>query len=256
MNQELPTIFSAGLFESEKRFPNLSVTQHRTVKTYELEYFFRSGGTAVINGKAYPIKRGQVLFARPGDVRYSHLPFTCKFLHFTGSYRVLTAVLDSLPSVFPVADPKKAEELMNQIIDHFYSADPFDNLQAQAGIICLVHLLGSRSNEYTSTVTLAQRFIAENFQKPLTTQHIAHSCGVSSSYLHKLFKTVLGTTPGAYLLSCRISVARDLLANTDLPMSEIAFQCGFNSQSYFSDCFKRSVGASPMAFRKESAYLL
>ncbi len=256
MSQELPTILSAGLFDSNTRFPDLAVTHPRAVNAYELEYFFESGGTAVINDHAYPIKRGNVLLAKPGDIRYSHLPFTCKFLHFTAADPVLTAVLDSLPSVFPAADPKKTDELMSQIIAHFYSVHPFDNLQARAELICLLHLLGHYTDEVAGTVTLAQHFIAENYHTPLSTQMIAQACGVSNSYLHKLFKTLLGTTPGAYLLSYRISAARDLLANTDLPMGEVAFRCGFNSQSYFSDCFKRNVGASPLEFRKNATYLL
>lgn len=256
MSQELPIILSAGLFDSNTRFADLTVTHPRTVNAYELEYFFESGGTAVIDDRTYPIKRGNVLFAKPGAIRYSHLPFTCKFLHFTATDPILLSVLESLPPVFPVSDPKKVEESICQIIALFYSVHPFDNLRAQAELICLLHQLGCHTDEVAGTVNLAQRFISENFQTPLTTESIAQACGVSNSYLHKLFKTLLNTTPGAYLLSCRISAARDLLANTSLPMGEVAFRCGFNSQSYFSDCFKRNVGQSPLEFRKNATYLL
>lgn len=256
MCHTFPTIISAGLFESETSFPNLTVTNPRTVLTYELEYFFESGGTAIINGNAYPIKRGHVLFARPGDIRYSHLPFTCRFLHFTVSDPMISAALEKLAPVFSVADPKKTEELFCTVIAQFYSANPFDNLHACAGLICLLHLLTSRADESLNTVAKAQQFIQDSYREPISTQSIAQACGVSSSYLHKLFKAVLSTTPGAYLLSCRISAARELLANTSLPLSEIAFRCGFNSQSYFSDCFKRSVGVCPLEFRKNAAYLL
>ena len=256
MKQTLPTILAAGLFQSETRFPNVTVTQPRIANSYELEYFFESGGISVVNGKEYPIKQGNVLLARPGDARYSHLPFTCRFLHFAVSDPILVAALDGIPPVFPVADPKKAEALLSAAISQFYSINPFDNFHAGAALICLLHQLSDQTTQNLSAVAKAQHFIESSYAEPLTTHSIANFCGVSSSYLHKLFKTTLNTTPGEYLLGCRISAAKDLLANSGLPLSEIAFRCGFNSQSYFSDCFKRNVGISPLSFRKNSGYML
>lgn len=256
MKQVLPTILSAGLFNSETRFPNVAVTQPRTANSYELEYFFESGGTSVINGTEYPIKQGNLLLARPGDVRYSYLPFTCRFLHFAVSDPILIAVLEGIGPVVSAADQKKTEALFSSVIAQFYSANLFDNFHAAAELVCLLHLLDSQTGEALSAVTKAQHFIENHYPEPLATHTIAQFCGVSSSYLHKLFKITLNTTPGEYLLNCRICAAKDLLANTSLPLSEIAFRCGFNSQSYFSDCFKRSVGDSPLSFRKNAGYML
>lgn len=256
MKHTLPTIISAGLFCSETHFPNLSVTRPRIVDCYELEFFFEGGGISVLNGKEYPVRKNHVLFAKPGDVRYSHLPFTCRFLHFTVSDPAIIATLDNISPVFSVADPKSTEELFSSVIRQFYSVNAFDNLYACAKLICLLHQLSGKKEEHLNTVARAQQFIESNYPEPLTVHSIAQACNVSCSYLHKLFSTALDTTPGNYLLSCRISAARDLLANTSLPLSEIAFRCGFNSQSYFSDCFKRSVGDSPLSFRKNAGYML
>ncbi len=256
MPHSLPIILGAGLFDSRERFPARTVTAPRTTQTYELEYFFENSGVSVLNGKAYSIKEGSVLLAKPGDVRYSHLPFQCHFLHFSVQEPFLAAALEGLAGVFHAPDPQKTRKQFLQIISLFCSANPFDNIAGAAELVCLLHQLGSQPGEDLSTVSRAQSFIRSHYRQELSTQAIADTCGVSVSYLHRLFRTALNTTPGEYLLACRLSAARDLLVNTEMALSQIALACGFNTQSYFSVCFKKAVGMSPKDFRKNATYCL
>lgn len=256
MKYELPTILSAGLFESDKRYPTLTVSREREVRTYELEYYFEDGNISVINGREYAIRKGNILFARPGDLRHSHLHFTCRFLHFLVTDQRLAAALEKIPAVSAAADPRKAEAIFQETISLFYSADPFDGAAASARLVTLLHRLNQWTGEDPGTLTRAMRFIESSCGSNLTACDIADTCNVSVSWLYKLFREALDTTPGEYLLRCRISAAKDLLANTSLPLSEVASRCGFNSQSYFSDCFKKSAGISPREFRRNSVYPL
>jgi transcriptional regulator GlxA family with amidase domain len=73
---------------------------------------------------------------------------------------------------------------------------------------------------------------------------------MSTSTLHRHFRAALGASPIEYLVRTRIRHARDLLQQTDLPVTEIAFECGFESADYFSRCFRNSTGLSPRAYRK------
>lgn len=66
----------------------------------------------------------------------------------------------------------------------------------------------------------------------------------------KLFRKNLGTTPYDYLLRYRITHAKELLAMTDLKVSTIAADVGFNSESNFSYRFSQMVGQSPRAYRE------
>lgn len=248
-------ILSAGLFDSQLRFPQSTVTQPRKVETYELEYFFEDGGTSILNGRYIPIRRGSCLLAKPGDVRRSQLPFTCKFLHFAINDPVLTAALDAVEAVSQPGDPTALEAAFSEVIGLHFSANPFDNRCAPAKLLCLLHQLCTASGEHQTAVAKAQQYIARNYSGNLTAATIAAACDISVSYLYRLFQTALDCTPGEYLLSCRISAARELLVNTGLSLNEIAFRCGFNSQSYFSDCFKRRVGISPSAYRSGAVYM-
>lgn len=256
MRNSLPIILSAGVFDSSRKFPNITVTSPRKVTTYELEYFFEDGGTTIVNGTDHPVKGGKLLFAKPGDIRYSRLPFRCKFIHFSVSDAAFVSVLDGIDTICEGLNTSKVDAVFSEITAQFYSADPFDNINAEAELISLLHYICNHADSKINTISKAREFIESNYTRGLTTESIAEACSISVSYLHKLFRTQLNTTPADFLLNCRISAARDLLVNTSLPLGEIAFQCGFHSQSYFSDCFRKRVGMTPGQFRKQAAYVL
>lgn len=257
MNRDLPVVINAGTYHSQKFFPNLLKSSPRTVDCFELEFFFSDSGIAVINGVEHPLRRGNLLVAKAGDVRYSHLPFQCKFVHFTfnGSPDI-SAALEQLPAFFPAPNPQKAETTISEIATLFHSASKFDNLCAGAKLLMFLHSLCTAPGQRAEFITAAQRYIEENFHYHITVEDIAKSCSVSPSYLHKCFKMQLHTTPGEYLLNHRLKVARELLTNSSHPLSSIALDCGFTSQSYFSDCFKRNIGMTPKKYRDTAGYPL
>lgn len=256
MKHNLPIILGAGVFESKTRFKGINITEPRKVDTYELEYFSDYKGITVVNGKENPIKKGTILFAKPGDIRYSHLPFSCKFLHFNITDKSLINAVENIPSFFSVSNPNATEETITNIISLFYSPNQFDNITASAKLITFLHKLSSEKKENPTVISLAKEFIEQNYKENISIDEVSAACNVSTAYLHKIFKNTLGITPGNYILNIRISVAQNLLVNTHQPLIEIAFNCGFNSQSYFSDCFKKYVGITPKDFRKNSTYTL
>lgn len=78
----------------------------------------------------------------------------------------------------------------------------------------------------------------------------AEHADISASYLSKIFISHLHTPYSTFLLNEKILYAQKLLASSSLTMEEIADQAGFSSNTYFSDCFKRITGTTPMQFRK------
>lgn len=78
---------------------------------------------------------------------------------------------------------------------------------------------------------------------------MASTLATSRSGLNRKMKSILGVTPLDFLREARIQKAGQLLKETSLPTSDIAFQCGFADPKYFSRCFKASTGATPSDFR-------
>jgi AraC-like DNA-binding protein len=79
---------------------------------------------------------------------------------------------------------------------------------------------------------------------------IAH---MSRSNLMRVFRKATGQTPIEYLVRLRIQRAMDLLRNSDLTVTEIALEVGFNDSNYFTRQFRRIVGDPPRSFRQRNA---
>lgn len=78
---------------------------------------------------------------------------------------------------------------------------------------------------------------------------MADACAVSRSGLQRKMKHQLGITPQDFLREARLKRAAQLLRTTTLPVSEIAYRCGFSDPKYFSRTFKASTGHSPSELR-------
>jgi AraC family transcriptional regulator len=96
-------------------------------------------------------------------------------------------------------------------------------------------------------------FIRGNLDKDLRIEQIARMANLSNFYFIRLFKTAFGRTPHQYILDCRIELARNLLQDTFLPISEVAQRCGFSTQSHFTSAFRQATDESPRAFRQSHA---
>ena len=251
MNHEFPSILALGTFDSKIAYASVTTTAPRPVLYYELEYLFADGGFAVINGVSYKIKKGNILLAKPGDIRYHHFPHVCRFVHFSIDNKELADSINSIKSFSPVSERKKTEDFFSTVSSLFHSGNMIDHMAASAELLLLLRSLTFEQSQNTNIISIAQKFIEDNYHLDLSADSIAEECNVSVSYLHQMFKKRLNTTPGDYLIGCRISAARNLLINTTLPLIDIAFRCGFNSQSYFSYCFKEHTGLSPKDYRKK-----
>jgi transcriptional regulator of acetoin/glycerol metabolism len=78
---------------------------------------------------------------------------------------------------------------------------------------------------------------------------LAGIAGVSIHHFARGFKQSAGVTPHHYLVQKRVERARDLLAQTDLPLSEIAYAVGFSDQSHLARHFRQMLGVTPGQFR-------
>ena len=92
-------------------------------------------------------------------------------------------------------------------------------------------------------------FIRQNWKNTFTIEDIASSASISKNTCYRLFKKYLHVTPSAYINHFRISHAELMLLETDLPVSEIAYNCGFNSVVYFDRVFRQFHNKTPLEYR-------
>ncbi|MEM7071130.1 MAG: GlxA family transcriptional regulator [Pseudomonadota bacterium] len=90
----------------------------------------------------------------------------------------------------------------------------------------------------------------KNQEFVLSRDEIAKRVGVSRRQLERLFLRYLNISPARYYLKLRLSRARTLLAQTTMPVTEVAFACGFTSASHFSKCYRDMYNHAPRIGRR------
>jgi AraC family transcriptional regulator len=98
---------------------------------------------------------------------------------------------------------------------------------------------------------LAIDYIHTHLGEDLSLDAIAAEVGMSQYYFCRLFKQSVGLAPYQYVIQQRVERAKQLLKQQDLSILDIAFQCGFASQSHLNLHFKRWAGATPRVFRNQ-----
>ena len=95
------------------------------------------------------------------------------------------------------------------------------------------------------------KYIKENLTSDLSLNAVASYASLSPIHFHNCFKVATGKTLQEYVEEQRIKKSAGLLVSTDLTLTEISYECGFSSQSYFSYAFKRKKKMTPREYEKE-----
>lgn len=110
-------------------------------------------------------------------------------------------------------------------------------------------LFAQTDAKHTPLIENALSIIEERYLQELSLHTVAKELHVSEGHLSKLFHRETGTTFSNYVNQLRIGKSKELLRDTNMTISEIAFAVGYNHQNYFTRVFKKIAGMSPSVFR-------
>jgi len=96
----------------------------------------------------------------------------------------------------------------------------------------------------------ALRMIRQKYNQHLTLEELADACGMSKCHFCRVFARCTNQTAMQYLTEYRLKIANHLLAHTNKTLSQVAVECGFSEQGYFSRCYKKLYGIQPRQHRK------
>jgi AraC-like DNA-binding protein len=128
-------------------------------------------------------------------------------------------------------------KLMTLIIRHFKRSDEQHNGE-------------SISPKVAQKIREVIEYIETYYFKPLKIAELAGIVQMSSAYFSCVFKILVGVPPMDFIIRKRISVAKEMIKNTNQKMLYIAQECGFNSISNFNHIFKAYTGLSPGIYKK------
>ncbi|MCQ2574409.1 MAG: AraC family transcriptional regulator [Treponema sp.] len=109
--------------------------------------------------------------------------------------------------------------------------------------------LSSASKKKLETMRRMTGFVQKNYAEKITLDDIADAGIVCRSQACELFKRYMNKTPIEYLNDYRITKSTDLIAHTDMSITEISLACGFESSSYFTELFHRRMNMTPRDYR-------
>lgn len=93
-------------------------------------------------------------------------------------------------------------------------------------------------------------YMREHLDSTITLSDLSRLSHLEKSYLSRLFRRETGKTPIEALIEMRLDRASDLIASSNLSVSKIAAECGYNTASFFISSYKKRYGVTPEAHRQ------
>lgn len=255
--RQLPFLVSeAGAFYARSRF----TTERAHKEAYLVFYTLGGAGVVEQGGKSVRLERGQALlmdcrepqryFTAPDRHHWYHL-----WMHVNGAGMPALAEALGCSTLMPVSLPlsdvsPRFDEVFEALESPERIAPLRAGLAAHSLLVSMAQAMGTPATEAERTaVQVARERIESRYRENVTLDDLASVACVSPSYLIRLFRDQLGTTPYNYLLRYRITRAKELLAETAMPIDQIARETGFSSASNFSYRFRKMEGQSPSSYR-------
>lgn len=247
--------------------------RHLNPDSYEIIQVLGGSGTAFILDRTYPIAAGTLLFIdaaflhciTPADVSgYTRNKVIVGKAYLNGVFNAMgcSEALDAFfcphaGSCFYLNDEQAArvDGLFRTMTASAHTDSPC--LLTISALMSLFSLCSCFSEpvEPHSDDKLAPvlQYLRQHYAEPLTVDRIAEQTHLSKYYLCHLFRRQMGLTLMDYLYEHRLSVARQQLLSSGMPISAIAQNCGFGSSSHFCTLFRCREGMSPREYRKKHA---
>lgn len=188
-----------------------------------------------------PIQNGKLLFPRciaPGHPAFAPLK---------------GAFLDIMRSFGQMADPASDSTLVtDDLTSQLYIKSSLLYMLATLSAHRLFAPAEKNFDKRVESVKTALTYIREHYQDRIYIAELSGQVNLNEQYFCRLFKKAVGCSPIAYINEYRIKQARRLLEETNLPVTEICLECGYNNLGNFLREFRRHTGTTPLQYRKHS----
>ncbi len=236
----------------------------RILNEYQFVYIVKGGGSfASARGKKHAVKTGDLLILFPGEW-HNYCPDTDSgwdeyWVGFKGSYMEHLVGKHFFSPENPVLELGISSSLVGLYDDLLQTAgnEKVGFQVMLAGI--LQHITATiffkcKNKSFADAYILdklaeARRVMKAEIEHPSSPKEIAARLGVSYSWFRRAFKDYMGISPAQYQIQLRLIRAKELLGQTALNITEIAYQLHFENGGQFSTFFKKREGLTPKEYR-------
>lgn len=246
MNEELPVFWHAGHYAGDQQVQS---HQHAGAEIIYISRGFCSSNTSESH---LDVRSGQLVVIAPGT------PHTQKNHEYTETlfavFSVKQGMFDCCTRLIDIGSDELIVTWLRQLVKLNDAMLMSQCRGLMYSIICRLSMLESKLNNASDIMpqlNYAVNYIEENLTKPdLCQENIAKNAGISVSYLKKLFRREFDISPMKYVQKERMLIARQMLRNQYLFISEVGERCGYHDSNYFSRIFKQIHNVTPAEFRR------
>ena len=241
--------------------------------------YVRSGFLTVsISGESYIGKTGEAFVVSPGNlhlmgsqtgtVDYYTFLFPLKYISFRTDDMLDEKLLEPLNSGHLMICPRvkdTAKELCEQLIKIYEAKNDESEskitTQVKTKIILLQFILEMWKigfvieNDTSGRNTVEKEmvsYIQQNFTGKISLREFGEQFHLSEKYISRYFKEHFHITLSQYVTYLRLEHAKQLLQDTDIPVTDVAMQSGYQNVSYFIRSFQKAYAVSPLKYRKNN----
>ena len=258
-SNEYITVNSCNVWHSRGRAYTV-IREHGRVD-YHILYVLEGECSCLYGDEAYSLTKGNFVIYMPGEKQLysfsSDKHTVTLWVHFSGwAVKEILNKLGLGGGIYRTLAEEEVETCFEKMIYHYSLGTNKSLVLAEGGLVELLSLLSREDGEenltaYSDTVAKMLKYIHSNWQKVITVSDIAKRLSLSESRTAHIFKEAVGKGIHQYIMSIRMSAARELLVSTDMSVSAIGEMVGFHDALYFSRAFKSETGMSPRNFREK-----
>ncbi|MBO0457077.1 AraC family transcriptional regulator [Enterococcus hulanensis] len=184
-------------------------------------------------------------------------PWQYRWVGFTGKLMdqfFSKLKLDKSNCVISHTFDHRIDVLFQDIYESFKKENLFCTMASSFILFDTIDRMNLKTDDTTQSEHLFKNilnYIDDNMSENLSVNQISEANSIDRTYLYKLFQTHKGIGPSEYIQNLKLQKACSLLRKSSLTITEIAYETGFSSSSYFSKFFHSKLAISPSTYRKQ-----
>ncbi|MBQ4314078.1 MAG: AraC family transcriptional regulator [Lentisphaeria bacterium] len=222
-----------------------------------LQYIKSGCGYLKVNGKTIKSGAGDVIINHIGDDHEywsdSKTPWSKVWLNVKGTLVTELLRIYQLEHITYIPNVSELADVFTGCIENLLEQNGDVVEETAISLHRIIHRINKAvyfSGKQTDSIAeKLRRRLNQEITSGKTFSEIALEFDLSESQLIRRFKNAYNCTPYAFLLDCRLELAKTMLINSSYSIAEISGRCGFSCQYYFSTLFKRKFKKSPKAYR-------
>ena len=232
---------------------------------YEIYYMKDGNCRYFIDDRSFDVQAGDVIFIPKGVIhrtKYTTSSHSRLLLNFTEQYipeEIIEKLAKSKYLYRSREIARNIEEIFLKIEREYTQPDEFTEHLLRSytiAMVCLISRYPGSLEEATTGNELVDsivRYIKQNYMNDIKLSGVAKLKSVSPEHLSRTFKASTGLGFNEYVTLLRLRKAEEMIkSDTNMTISEIAYECGFNDGNYFSYKFRKMYGMSPISLRNKN----